>query len=102
MLRILLIYFIGKSFYKLAEIYNKQKWVFAILGIATYYAANFALQLFVIYILDYYENPMGIAILGIPFGLLAWWGLYYYLKKEWSKTGKPTNQDVLDEGLFDD
>ena len=89
MLGILLIYFIGKSFYKLAEIYNKQKWVFAILGIATYYAANIFVQLVIIYGLDYYENELGIALLGIPFGLLAWWGLYTYLKNDWSKLRKP-------------
>jgi hypothetical protein len=101
MLGILFLYFIGKSFYRLAEIYNKSKWTFTVLGIAVYFVGNFGVQLFIIYVLGYYENPLGIALVGIPFGLLAWWGLYYYLKKEWSKKGKPTNQDVLDEGLFD-
>lgn len=102
MLGLILLYFIGKSFYKLAEIYGKSKWTFAILGIVVYYAANFATQLFIIYVLEYYENPIGIALAGIPIGLIAWWGLYEYLKKEWAKTGKKKSHDILDDGLFDD
>jgi hypothetical protein len=46
MLGILLFYFIGKSFYKLAEIYDKSKWTFAVLGVATFFVANYGIQLF--------------------------------------------------------
>ena len=41
MLGILLIYFIGKSFYTLAETHNRSRWTFAIIGIVTYYASLF-------------------------------------------------------------
>ncbi len=41
--RFLLIYFIGKYFYKLSEEYNQNKWLYAILGIVVYYAAGICL-----------------------------------------------------------
>ncbi len=41
MLGLFLLYFIGKIFYQLAEAHNKNKWVFAILGVIAYYAGTF-------------------------------------------------------------
>ena len=38
MLGLVLLYWIGKYYYKLAEVYNKSQWGFAILGIVVYYA----------------------------------------------------------------
>jgi len=107
MLGILLLYFIGKSFYRLAEIYNKSKWTFAIVGIATYYAGTVVGALLIGPLIVYYASysyitDMVYGLIGIPFGLLAWWGLYTYLKNDWSKSRKPKNHDILDEGLFDD
>jgi len=39
MLGILLLYWIGKYYYKLAEAHDKSKWGYAILGIVMYYAS---------------------------------------------------------------
>ena len=107
MLGLLLLYFIGKSFYTLAEIYNKSKWMFAIVGIASYYAGAILFGIIVVAIILYFDPYTELSdvfynLIGIPFGLLTWWGLYYFLKKSWSKKGIPSNQDILDEGLFDD
>ena len=107
MLGILLLYFIGKSFYKLAEIYDKSKWAFAIVGIASYYGGTILGGIIVgvlVAIFDPYADfsELSYSLIAIPFGLLTWWGLYYLLKKQWSKKGVQTNHDVLDEGLFDD
>ena len=41
MLGLILLFWIGKYFYKLAEKYNKSEWGFAILGIVVYYAGIF-------------------------------------------------------------
>ena len=38
MLGLLLLYWVGKYFYKLAEEHDKSKWGFAILGVVSYYA----------------------------------------------------------------
>lgn len=107
MLGLLLLYFIGKSFYRLAEIYDKSKWTFAIMGIAAYYAGSFIGGLIVGIIVlsfDPYSeiSELVYGLIATPFGLLTWWGLYHFLKKNWSKKGVQTNHDVLDEGLFDD
>ena len=107
MLGLLLLYFVGKSFYKLAEIYNKSKWTFAIVGIVSYYAGAILGGIIVgvvILSLDPYSNlsELFYSLIGIPFGLLTWWGLYYFLKKQWSKKGNPINQDILDDTLLDD
>ena len=45
MLGLLLLYWIGKYFYKLAEAYDKSKWGFTILGIVVYYAGIVVLGL---------------------------------------------------------
>ena len=37
MLGFVLLYWIGKYFYELAEVYNKSQWRYAILGIVVYY-----------------------------------------------------------------
>ena len=39
MIGILLLFFIGKYYYKLAEAHDKSKWGYAILGIVMYYAS---------------------------------------------------------------
>ena len=40
MLGIVLIYWLGKYFYQLAEKYNQNKWLYAILGIVVYYVSQ--------------------------------------------------------------
>ncbi len=109
MLGIVLLYFIGKSFYTLAGDHNRSQWGFAILGIVTYYALMFAGQIIVILLMtsdgtniDSLDDYL-VALTGIPFGLLGWWGLYSLLKKQWSQNpiNKPSNE-ILDDGLLDD
>lgn len=91
MIGILLIYFIGKYFYKLAEDHDKNKWLHAILGIVVYYAgtliAGFILG-FGYVVINETEimtdtTEILLSILGIPFGLGACWLFYYILKKKW-------------------
>lgn len=93
MFGVLLIYFIGKRFYDLSEEFNKNKWLFAILGIAVYYGMGF-LSVMIIVLLDMlifewnfdWESSFGINLLVIPFGLLAVWGYYMLLENRWKKT----------------
>lgn len=91
MLGILLIYFIGKRFYDLAEEFNQNKWLYAILSIIVYYVAIviFGLVLGILALifewnLDW-DNNFGINLLGIHIGLLADWGLYLILENRWKK-----------------
>lgn len=103
MLGILLIFFIGRYFYYLAEDYGKQKWVFAILGVLTYYAGTFVGGLII---------GIGLVIMGgtsieeinrfvlsfmvLPFGVGLCYGLYYILKSYWEKN-KPLDTDLIDQ-----
>lgn len=103
MLSIILIYFIGKPFYNLAEAHYKNKWIFAILGVVTYYGGTFLggfiLGVFIAF--GYMESlltlpELVLGLLTLPFGLLACWGLYAILKNIWSKAVPAENNEALD------
>jgi hypothetical protein len=106
MIGLVLLYFIGNAFYKLAEQYNKKKWVFAILGIVTYYGGTF-LAVFIYGVLSELEffditsiPEYALALLGAPFGLLTCWGLYVVLKRQWVNATKISNDEALDSDLI--
>ena len=93
MLGLILIYFIGKQFYKLAEEYDKKPWNFAILSIVVYYGTTIFLG-FVVGIMyaimdkvpdidSSSEFMLGLILL--PFGLLAVYLLHRFLEKKWEK-----------------
>ena len=104
MLGILLIYFIGKQFYALAEKYKQNKWLYAILSIVVFYGAGlvFGVILGVFDVLFEWEIDWdanyGINLLGIPVGLLACWGFYYLLKTRWEKSVKVVRDEIQDIG----
>ena len=106
MLGLIFIYWLGKFYYLLAEKHDKHKWGFAILGVATYYAGTFIAGIllgFVIFFFngeDTFDNmsDTALSLMALPFGLLATWGLYQYLKKRWARTTLPTtNAEILDD-----
>ena len=91
MLGFLFIYFVGKYFYDLAFLYNENKWLFAILGIASYYIGTFAggLLLGVLSELGWIGSiqdmsDIVIGLLALPLGFLSCWIFYIILKKRWS------------------
>jgi hypothetical protein len=104
MLGLLLIYFIGKQFYVLAESFKQNKWLFAILSVVVYYAAGliFGVVLGVFDVLFEWninwEDKFGINLLGIPVGLLACWGFYYLLKTRWEKSVTVVRDEIQDIG----
>ena len=72
MLGLLLIYFIGKQFYVLAESFKQNKWLFAILSVVVYYAAGLIFGV-VLGLFDVlfewninWDDNIGINLLGIP------------------------------------
>lgn len=91
MLSILLIVFIGREFYKLAEKYNKNKWLFAILGIVAFYIGTFFLGI-VLGIADElfslglnFDNTFGLGLIALPFGIGAAYVFYIILKPNWKE-----------------
>jgi hypothetical protein len=103
MLGLLLIYFIGKYFYQLATDFNKNKWVFAVIGVVTYYGGmvlfGFGLGVFLAMSdnVDFIDNnEMLLNIIGIPVGIFSAWILYTVLKNNWKKSSKLEETELLD------
>lgn len=106
LLALILIFFVGKAFYELAERYNRSRWGFAVVGVATYYAGIFASwfvmgifsELGIVAFSDFPEAVLG--IMAFPFGVLSCWGTYSFLKKQWGKPKKVDTMDILDHDLM--
>ena len=105
MLGILLLYWIGKYFYKLAEAYDKSKWGFTILGIVVYYAGIVVLGLILGIVLEifapgYFDtmNDIALNLMALPLGLLSSYVLYKYLEKTWKKNAPSTNNSIDEIG----
>lgn len=103
MLGLLLIYFIGKTFYTLAGNYDKNQWAFAILGVITYYTGTFIGGICIgLYYEVYLSTPFEelgnfkLGLITLPIGLLFCWGLYIVLKKKWSKKTIEGDNGMLD------
>ena len=107
MLGLILIYFIGKSFYTLAQKYKRNKWLFAILGVVTYYGMTIIGGLIIMFIAaavgneSIFELPdVVLGLMGVPIGLLSVWGLHYLLRKNWVGHPKDQNPELLDGNDF--
>ena len=103
MLGLLLLYWIGKYFYKLAEEYDKSKWGFAILGIVAYYAGSIVLGGIIMFVIDFFSegflesiNEMMLGFMMMPFGILSCYLLYKYLEKTWEKND-PRKNSMIDQ-----
>jgi hypothetical protein len=103
MIGLFLLYFIGKTFYNLAHEYDKQRWLYAILGVISYYAGTYIGGILLVIILEFaapgFVDSTDDIVLGLiimPFGLLACWGLHTILKKKWSQ------QEIFTEDMIDE
>lgn len=101
MLGLLLLYWIGKYYYTLAENYNKNKWAYAFLGIGIYYGAMIVFGFFIGVVSEivspgYVEtvNETFFSILMIPLGALSCYVLYKFLERTW-EFNKPSDDDIL-------
>jgi len=91
MLGIILIIYIGRQFFKLAEHHKQNKWLFGILGVVCYYAGAIigggilgVLELLLDLNIDW-DNDLTMTFISIPFSLGAVFLFYFLLKKTWSK-----------------
>ncbi|WP_339837972.1 hypothetical protein [uncultured Flavobacterium sp.] len=104
MLGLIFIYWIGKYFYRLAEKFNQNKWLFAFLGVIMYYVGTvflgFCLGIAIAaFGLNFdYENTLLLSLIAFPFGLLFSWVFYYLLEKKWSKIKVEPVQSIDDIG----
>jgi amino acid permease len=103
MLALILIYWIGKYFYNLADDFDKHKWGYAILGIISYYGGTLLAGIVIGTVMEITSpgsidsiNETLISIIALPFGILSCYLLYKYLEKTWKKNN-PNPIDMLDE-----
>ena len=102
MIGLILIYVVGKSFYDLAWEYKKNQWLFAVLGVVSYYAGTTVAEFVLIVLseLEFFSLPnFGISLLGVPIGLLSCWGTYTLLKNKWGAAEK-VGEETLDRDLI--
>lgn len=102
MIGIILIYFLGKAFYELAKMNGKNKWLYAVLGVLSYYLGTFIGGIVLVLIEPFTgfnvetANEFLIGFLALPFGLLSCYGFYQLLKFQWIKRPASTTEELLD------
>ncbi len=103
MLGLVLLYYVGKYFFDLAGQYKKNKWLYAILGVVSYYGGLFAAGLGIgilaeMGVINSFENipEIVLSLIALPFGVLTCWLFYVTLKSQWSKKTILNNENVLD------
>ena len=108
MLGLLLLYFIGKYYFKLAENFNKNKWLYAILGVVSYYVGA-AIGGVVLGIADAvlelnidWDNNILLSLIALPFGIGFCYLLYYLLKRNWGKSVVIPKNEIEDIGKITD
>jgi hypothetical protein len=109
MVGLILLYFVGKAFYDLAGKNGKGQWLYAILGVISYYGGSFVggillaigYELFMDGSIDDLNDTL-LGVLALPFGVLACWGFYHLLKNHWTRkeTFAPP-EEILDANLMD-
>lgn len=93
MLGLLLLYFIGKYYNDLFNLYktNESKsWPYVVLGIAVYYVGTFIFGIAAVLLgeavfdIDIDNmNELALSLLAMPFGILATFGVYKCLENKW-------------------
>lgn len=91
MLSFIVIFIVGRHFYRLAEKFGKNKWLFGILGVVFYYAGFFLFGILLALATEIFswdidiENSRGMGIVAMPFGLVLAYIFYIILKPNWEE-----------------
>lgn len=94
MIGLICIYFIGKYFYKVAKDYNKNRWLYSLLGILCFYVGSvliggmffyfFAGKFWSTRLNFIFELPY-LGVLKMPFGIVLACLIHYLLEANWKK-----------------
>lgn len=102
MLGLLLVYWLGKRFYQLAEDHDQSKWGYAILGVVSYYIGTIIFGIILGVVCEIFwpgfvtsNNEFVLGLLTIPFGVLLWYLVLRYFEKKW-KNLKQTEIEEID------
>ncbi|NRA10541.1 MAG: hypothetical protein HRT57_01140 [Crocinitomicaceae bacterium] len=105
MLGLIVLYWIGKGHYNLANKHLRSGWLYAIIGVAIYYAGTLIAGIIIVLAAGFsgaqwiHTTPdIMLGLLGVPFGLAATWGFRAIMKKQWEKAEKAPVTELLDDG----
>jgi len=106
MLGLLVIYFLGKAFYDLADQHKKHKWGNAIAGVAIYYLGTFLAAILIGFGMEIKGvttelNDFVLGLICLPFGLLSCWLFYRYKKQRFERKFAGMS-DTLDNDILND
>jgi len=105
-LRFLLVFFIGKTFYDLASYHDKNKWLYAFIGLVSYFVAAIVFALFAFLFIDAMgssplnANQLHLSMISVAVGLLSCWCVYKYLYSRWKNQNKSEHTEILDQDLI--
>lgn len=105
MLSLLLLYWVAKKYYDLANVHGRSKLKYTFLAIIIYYGTIFTIGGIVYVFLPDYEDIIGssfnslILLSGMVIGLGFWYLVYEYLDKKWllEKKNGQNNLDSIQE-----
>ncbi len=105
----ILIYHIGNYFYQLAKLYDKSKWVFAILGVLFYYASLLISGILIVLLIQLFGkdpediNDFMLGLFALPFGIFFTYLLYKFLERKWEKAQGEIGAeiDLIGEKIID-
>ncbi len=109
MLGLILLYFIGKSFYDLGVKHEQNAWVWGVLGIVFYYFGAFLVGVAIALAYEFAEwgtidelSDRELGLLAMPFGLLSAFLGYRFLDRHYSNKKDFSDSDILDQGFEED
>lgn len=101
MLGIILIFFVARLFYSLADKYGRNKWVFAILSIVNFFGIQVVIGLLIGLFGDtsILDDELLLTVIGLLSSIAATTILYFSLQAFWQKhpKNKVETTDLLDQ-----
>ena len=107
MLGVVIIYFLGRSVYRLAETYHKNTWGHAVGSVLFYYLGTFVAGIAIYLLADLnggnLENTsdMAINLMAVPFGLAFWYAYRAFFKHRWAQAPE-SDMELLDGDFMRD
>lgn len=103
MIGLICIYFIGKYFYNLANAYNRNKWLYGLLGVLCFYYGSLFIGGIAMYFfagtfwhsgVDFLMSFPNLGVLKMPFGILLACGVHYVFETNWKKSFRINNDEI--------
>lgn len=106
-LGLIILLYLGRAFYRLAEQHQQTKWLYALLGIAVFYGSQIIIAFVGGILVTMYATSftvdnvpdIWINLAVLPPSILFTWLFYRGLKKRWERDSDTTMHGTLDEEI---